>query len=116
MIPTIRARPSLRQSWWRGMTSPDQTVIGLFPLQLVVVPGEVVPLHIFEERYKRLVGEMLDVGEFGIILADEDSLRECGCTVRVAEVLEQFDDGRLNILVEGGRRFRLAGARAPADP
>jgi Lon protease-like protein len=98
------------------MTSPDQTVIGLFPLQLVVVPGEVVPLHIFEERFKRLVGEMLDVGEFGIVLADEDSVHECGCTVSVAEVLEQFDDGRLNILVEGGRRFRLVETRAPDDP
>ena len=94
----------------------EENVIGLFPLQLVVVPGEVVPLHIFEERYKLLVGETRDGGEFGIILADEDSLRECGCTVRVAEVLEQFDDGRLNILVEGGRRFRLVEARAPADP
>jgi Lon protease-like protein len=94
----------------------DEHVIGLFPLQLVVVPGEVVPLHIFEERYKRLVGERLEGGEFGIVLADEDSVRECGCTVHVAEVIEQFDDGRLNILVEGGRRFRLVEVREPDDP
>jgi Lon protease-like protein len=93
----------------------DETVLGLFPLQLVVVPGEIVPLHIFEERYKRLVREHLDDGEFGILLADEDSVRECGCTVHVAEVIEQFDDGRLNILVEGVRRFRLVEAREPAD-
>jgi len=91
-------------------------VIGLFPLRLVVVPGEVVPLHIFEERYKRLVGETREGGEFGIVLADEDSLRECGCTVRVAEVLEEHDDGRLNILVEGRRRFRLVEVREPEDP
>jgi Lon protease-like protein len=95
---------------------PEENVIGLFPLQLVVVPGEVVPLHIFEERYKRLVGETLDGGEFGIILADEDSVRECGCTVRVAELLEELDDGRMNILVEGVRRFRLVEVREPADP
>ena len=94
----------------------EENVIGLFPLQLVVVPGEVVPLHIFEERYKRLVGETRDGGEFGIVLAEEDSLRECGCTVRVAEVLEQLDDGRLNILVEGSRRFRLVEVREPDDP
>ena len=94
----------------------EENVIGLFPLQLVVVPGEVLPLHIFEERYKRLVGETREGGEFGIVLADGDSLRECGCTVRVAEVLQEFDDGRLNILVEGGRRFRLVEARAPVDP
>ena len=94
----------------------EENVIGLFPLQLVVVPGEVLPLHIFEERYKRLVGETMDGGEFGIVFADGDTLRECGCTVRVAEVLEELDDGRMNILVEGGRRFRLVEARAPADP
>ena len=94
----------------------EENVIGLFPLQLVVVPGEVVPLHIFEERYKRLVGETREGGEFGIVLADEDSLRECGCTVRVAEVLEEHDDGRLNILVEGRRRFRLVEVREPEDP
>jgi Lon protease-like protein len=94
----------------------EENVIGLFPLQLVVVPGEVVPLHIFEERYKRLVGETVDGGEFGIVLADGDSLRECGCTVRVAEVLEQLEDGRMNILVEGGRRFRLVEVREPDDP
>ena len=91
-------------------------VIGLFPLRLVVVPGEVVPLHIFEERYKRLVGETREGGEFGIVLADEDSLRECGCTVRVAEVLEEHDDGRLNILVEGRRRFRLVEYYEDAEP
>ena len=95
---------------------PDENVIGLFPLQLVVVPGEILPLHIFEERYKRLVGERLEGGEFGIVLADEDSVRECGCTVHVAEVIEQFEDGRLNILVEGGRRFRLVEVREPDDP
>jgi ATP-dependent Lon protease len=94
----------------------DENVIGLFPLQLAVVPGEVVPLHIFEARYKRLVGERLEGGEFGIVLADEDSVRECGCTVHVAEVIEEFDDGRLNILVEGRRRFRLVEVREPADP
>jgi len=94
----------------------EENVIGLFPLQLVLVPGEVVPLHIFEERYKRLVGETLDGGEFGIVLTDGDSLRECGCTVRVAEVLEQLDDGRMNILVEGGRRFRLVEVQEPDHP
>ncbi len=57
----------------------------------------------------------MDGGEFGIVLADDDTLHECGCTVRVAEVLEQLDDGRMNILVEGGRRFRLVEVREPDD-
>jgi len=97
------------------MTSADEVALGLFPLGLVVLPGEVVPLHIFEERYKLLVQERLDGGEFGIVLADDGTLRECGCSARVAELLEELDDGRLNILVEGGRRFRLLELRAPDD-
>jgi Lon protease-like protein len=98
------------------MTSSDEIAVGLFPLGLVLLPGEVVPLHIFEERYKLLVQERLDGGEFGIVLADDGALRECGCTARVAELLEELDDGRMNILVEGGRRFRLLEVRPPGDP
>jgi Lon protease-like protein len=98
------------------MSSVDEVALGLFPLGLVLLPGEVVPLHIFEERYKLLVQERLDGGEFGILLAEDGKLRECGCTARVAELLEELDDGRMNILVEGGRRFRLLELRAPDDP
>ncbi len=98
------------------MSSADEVALGLFPLGLVLLPGEVVPLHIFEERYKLLVQERLDGGEFGIVLVEGEALRECGCTARVTELLEEFDDGRLNILVEGGRRFRLLELRPPDDP
>ena len=98
------------------MSSADEVVMGLFPLGIVLLPGEVVPLHIFEDRYKLLVRERLDGGEFGVVLAEDRTLREYGCTARVAEVLEEFDDGRLNILVEGGRRFRLLQLRPPNDP
>jgi Lon protease-like protein len=97
------------------MTSADDALLGLFPLGIVLLPGEVVPLHIFEERYKRLVGERLDGGEFGIVLADDEGARECGCTARVAELLEELDDGRMNILVEGARRFRVVDLRTPED-
>jgi Lon protease-like protein len=98
------------------MTSADDELLGLFPLGIVLLPGEVVPLHIFEERYKLLVTERLDGGEFGIILADEEGARECGCSARVAELLEELDDGRMNILVAGGRRFRVVDLRPPDDP
>jgi Lon protease-like protein len=98
------------------MSSAEEIVLGLFPLGLVLLPGEVIPLHVFEERYKRLVRERLDGGEFGIILAGDGTLRECGCAARVTELLEELDDGRMNILVEGGRRFRLLELRAPDDP
>ena len=97
------------------MGEADDRVIGLFPLGIVLLPGEVVPLHIFEERYKKLVGERLEEGEFGIVLADEDSVRECGTSARVAQLIEELDDGRMNILVEGLRRFRIVEVIAPED-
>jgi ATP-dependent Lon protease len=84
------------------------TDLGLFPLGIVVLPGEKVPLHIFEPRYRELVGECLE-GEtpFGILLTDDDGLRALGTKVRIVEVLERFEDGRLVIIVEGTERFRL---------
>ncbi|GAC1317837.1 MAG: LON peptidase substrate-binding domain-containing protein [Thermoleophilaceae bacterium] len=80
----------------------------LFPLGLVLVPSEVVPLHIFEERYRRMIGECLaENTEFGIVWLSEQGLRDVGCGARITEVLDRLDDGRLNILVEGTRPFRL---------
>ena len=74
----------------------------LFPLGLVLLPGEVVPLHIFEDRYKLMIGECLEgESEFGIVWLSDDGLKEVGCSARIARVLERFEDGRLNILVEG---------------
>lgn len=82
--------------------------IGLFPLGLVLLPAEQVPLHIFEPRYQELIGESLDQGSpFGIVYADDDGLRQVGTLATVSEVTERFEDGRLNIVVEGGERFRL---------
>jgi Lon protease-like protein len=67
-----------------------------------------VPLHIFEERYKTMIGECLERGsEFGIVWAEEDGLRPVGCAVEIAEVLERMEDGRLNILTRGTRPFRI---------
>jgi Lon protease-like protein len=99
------------------VTDDDTTIIGLFPLGIVLLPGEVVPLRIFEERYKLLVNERRDgESEFGVVLAEEDGVREVGCTAVVVEVLEELEDGRMNILVEGRRRFRLLDLVQPDDP
>ena len=82
--------------------------LGLFPLGIVLLPSEQIPLHIFEERYQELIGECLaEEREFGLIYADDDGLREIGTLAAVTEVLDRFDDGRLNVVVEGGERFRL---------
>jgi Lon protease-like protein len=82
--------------------------IGLFPLPLVLLPSERVPLHIFEERYKDLIDECLaDEREFGLVYADGDGIRDVGTRAAVVEVLNRFEDGRMNVLVEGSERFRL---------
>jgi Lon protease-like protein len=83
--------------------------IGLFPLGIVLLPTELVPLHIFEPRYRELIGECLDEErEFGLVLADDDGIRDVGTRAAVTEVLERFDDGRLNVVVEGRDRFRIS--------
>ena len=80
----------------------------LFPLGIVMLPTELVPLHIFEERYKLMIGECLEEeSEFGIVWLSDDGLREVGCAGRVKQLLEQMEDGRMNILVQGTRPFRL---------
>jgi Lon protease-like protein len=82
--------------------------IGLFPLELVLLPNERVPLHIFEDRYKDLIGECLaDATDFGLILEDDEGLREIGTRTAVIELIDTFDDGRMNVLVEGRGRFRV---------
>ena len=82
--------------------------IGLFPLASVLVPGELMPLHIFEERYKSLVADCRqDDGEFALLYSDAEGARELGTTARVVEVLETFDDGRMNIVIQGGEVIRV---------
>jgi Lon protease-like protein len=88
----------------------------LFPLGLVALPHEYVPLHIFEDRYKAMVDECLsDEREFGVVWASDDGVRPVGCAVEITEILERLDDGRLNILTKGTRPFRVVDEDVPAD-
>lgn len=85
----------------------------LFPLDLVALPGELVPLHIFEERYKTMMTECLDAGtEFGIVWMSDDGLRDIGCACEIERVLERMDDGRMNLLARGTRPFRVLERQA----
>jgi Lon protease-like protein len=84
----------------------------LFPLGLVALPGELIPLHIFERRYKTMINECLShEREFGIVWLSDDGLRENGCACAIERVLERLDDGRLNILTRGTRPFRVLERR-----
>src|SRR5688500_5860740 len=106
----------------------DGVELPIFELPLVLLPGELLPLHIFEDRYKRMIARCLEDGEpFGIVFRDDElGARRVGCEARVTEVTERFDDGRLNIIVTGERPFRVldrfeagdypAGEVEPVEP
>jgi Lon protease-like protein len=85
----------------------------LFPLGIVALPTESVPLHIFEDRYRRMIDRCLlaevgsDEREFGIVWLSDEELKSVGCACEIENVLERMDDGRLNILARGTRPFRL---------
>lgn len=80
----------------------------LFPLGMVLLPGETVPLHIFEQRYRTMIDTCLEGDQdFGMVWMGDPGLKDIGCTAHIAQVLERMDDGRSNILVEGTQPFRL---------
>jgi Lon protease-like protein len=80
--------------------------IPIFPLGLVLLPGMPLPLHIFEERYKQMIADCLDASApFGIVWFDGQSIRSVGCTARVIKVLHRYEDGRMDIMTRGERRF-----------
>jgi Lon protease-like protein len=80
----------------------------LFPLGIVALPSELIPLHIFEERYKTMIAHCeSEPSEFGIVWLADDGLRPVGCSCEIAEVLQRLPDGRLNLVVRGTRPFRI---------
>ena len=80
----------------------------LFPIGIVALPTELVPLHIFESRYKTMIGECLErESEFGIVWLSDEGLRPIGCACEISEVLDRAEDGRMNILTRGTRPFRI---------
>ena len=92
----------------------DEFLLPLFPLEIVLLPEEPLPLHIFEQRYKEMIGECLEAkaascgqDEFGIVLARENEMRTVGCSARIVNVTRKYEDGRLDILTVGKRRFEI---------
>jgi len=91
-------------------------LIPLFPLRVVVFPRTPLPLHIFEERYKEMVGGALrDQSEFGIVLAHENGIGNAGCTVKVEKLIQMYPDGRMDILTRGQRRFEVVSVNQEKD-
>jgi Lon protease-like protein len=94
---------------WRSLRwNVNVLRLPLFPLQVVMLPGARLPLHIFEERYRTLINECVrEEKEFGITLALGGEVSMVGCSAVVASVLKRYPDGRIDIIVEGRRRFRI---------
>ena len=84
------------------------SLLPLFPLELVLLPGVPVPLHIFEPRYKEMIAECLEQKKpFGIVRASEEGVAEIGCTAEIVSVTKKYDDGRMDILARGVERFEV---------
>ncbi len=85
---------------------PNSTIIPLFPLGLVLFPGMPLPLHIFEERYKLMINECLDQNKaFGVVLYNGHQIQDIGCSAVIIRVLKQYDDGKMDIVCMGQKRF-----------
>jgi Lon protease-like protein len=91
-------------------------LLPLFPLELVAFPGAAVPLHIFEPRYREMVGEAeTNRTEFGIILSRDGGIIRTGCTVLVESILQRYSDGRFDVLTRGKRRFEIQSLNEEKD-
>ena len=84
------------------------TLLPLFPLDLVLLPGTPLPLHIFEPRYREMISECLDRSQhFGVLRGKEQELAEIGCTAEILTVTKKYEDGRMDIVTEGRARFEV---------
>jgi Lon protease-like protein len=84
------------------------TLLPLFPLDLVLLPGTPLPLHVFEPRYREMIGECLaQKHPFGVVRAKDEGIAEIGCTAEILAVTKQYSDGRMDIATQGGRRFEV---------
>jgi Lon protease-like protein len=95
----------------------NEELLPLFPLQVVLFPHAALPLHIFEERYRTLLRTCIrESSEFGVVMMKGEELADVGCSAAVTSVLQMYEDGRMDVLVEGRRRFRTGhvdDTRAP---
>jgi Lon protease-like protein len=84
------------------------SLLPIFPLELVLLPGVPLPLHIFEPRYKEMIGECLEQKKpFGVVRASSDGIADIGCTAEITSVTKKYDDGRMDILTRGVDRFEV---------
>jgi uncharacterized protein len=107
-----KASPGLRQCY--NLVVLDDLLLPLFPLECVLFPEQLLPLHIFEERYKQMIAACLEAQQrssgqqqFGVVLDKEGEISSVGCSARVVKVARKYEDGRMDILTRGTRRFEV---------
>ena len=84
------------------------SLLPLFPLDVVLLPGTPLPLHIFEPRYKEMIADCLERNEvFGVVRAKEGAVAEIGCTAEIVTVTKKYEDGRMDIVTQGRERFEV---------
>ncbi len=92
------------------------SLLPIFPLELVLLPGVPLPLHIFEPRYKEMIAECLDQKKpFGVVRASHEGVADIGCTAEIMSVLRKYDDGRMDILTRGVERFEVIEVNQDRD-
>jgi Lon protease-like protein len=85
-----------------------KSLLSIFPLELVLLPGVALPLHIFEPRYKEMISECLEQKKpFGVVRASSDGVADIGCTAEIMSVTKKYDDGRMDIVTRGVERFEM---------
>ena len=93
---------------WKAEEFLASPLLPLFPLDVVLFPDTPLPLHVFEPRYKEMIGECLERKlAFGVVRAKENALAEIGCTAEIVTITKKYDDGRIDIVTEGRRRFQI---------
>src|SRR5581483_5119210 len=101
-----RGQPKLRLVSGTSSKILRMDLVPLFPLEVVLFPGMALPLHIFEPRYKEMIGELLQAGQpFGVVRAVDNGIAEIGCVAEIVEVTKTYEDGRLDIMTQGQSRF-----------
>jgi len=84
------------------------SLLPLFPLDAVLLPGAPLPLHVFEPRYKEMIGECLERKQpFGVVRAQDGEVAEIGCTAEILNVVKKYEDGRMDIITRGRQRFEV---------
>jgi Lon protease-like protein len=112
-LPSAKSRRALSYNrnaacLGRSLTGDPVALLPLFPLDVVLLPGTPLPLHIFEPRYKEMIGECLaNQTQFGVVRALEQGIAEIGCAAEIVSITKKYPDGRLDLVVEGRGRFEV---------